>query len=65
MELYSRVVLIKAKYAVLRQDSGQCFRLRLRKPSVEFAFLVILFMCELQVRSSDIVTPRYGFSGTC
>ena len=33
--------------------------LRLRNPSVWFAFLVMLFMRFSQLRSSDIVTPRY------
>ena len=29
------------------------------KPSVSFAFFVLLFICELHERSSDIVPPRY------
>ena len=44
---------------------GSALSFFLRKPSVELAFLVILLIWGLHLRSSEIVTPKYGFSGTC
>ena len=38
--------------------------LRLRKPRVWLAFLVILSIWSVNLRSSDIVTPRYLAEGT-
>ena len=47
-------------YANFRHSRGQFFRLRRINPKVEFAFLLILFICVFHVRSSDIVNPKYG-----
>jgi hypothetical protein len=40
--------------------SGTFLRFLLRKPKVAFAFLLMLFMCMLHLRSFDICRPRYG-----
>ena len=54
-----------AKYAVFLHDLGQCLKLCFKNPSVEFDFLVMFLICGLNLRSSERVTPRYGFSSTC
>ncbi len=65
IELYSSIDLTSARYAVFLDDSGQCLRLRLMNPRVEFAFSVILVIWELHFRSSENVTPKYGLVSTC
>ena len=35
------------------------------KLKVELAFLTVLLMCVPNLRSSDMVIPRYGFDETC
>ena len=62
---YSNVDLTSDMYANFRHSKGQFFRLRRMNPKVEFAFLLILFICVFHVRSSDIVNPKYGFEDTC
>ena len=62
---YSNVDLTSDMYAYFRHSRGQFFRLRLINPKVEFAFLLISFMCVFHVKSSDIVNPKYGFEDTC
>ena len=62
---YSSVDLTSEIYASLLQSSEQYFKFRLKNPSVEFAFLVILVICVFHCKSSDIVSPKYGFESTC
>ena len=64
-ELFSNDERIKARYAVFLQLSVQCFKFLRRKPRVELAFREILLIWEVHLRSSEIVMPKYGFSGTC
>ena len=59
---YSMVDHTKEMYAVFLQFLGQFFRILLRKPSVELAFLVT---CVVHLRSSDIWIQRYGLFCTC
>ena len=59
MEAYSDCGLMRALYAV---DFSSCLcglRFLLRKPNVWFAFFVMLAICVPQLRSSEMVTPRY------
>ena len=52
-------------YANFLLSSVQDLRFLFRKPSVEEAFAVIFEMWGSHLRSSDKMTPRYGFSETC
>ena len=47
-----------AMYAVRLLLMGHLRIFRLRKPSVLFAFLVIVEMCECHFKSLDMVIPR-------
>jgi hypothetical protein len=62
---YSIIDLTRAIYAVLLHSLGQCCRFLLRNPSVELAFLQVLFICSFHLRSSAIYSPRQEFDGTC
>ena len=62
---YSNFDLTSDMYANFQHSRGQFFRLRRINPKVEFASLLILFMCVFHVRSSNIVYPKYGFEDTC
>ena len=57
---YSRTERTRALYAVLLLLIGQWRMLRLRKPSVEFAFCVTFDICEGHLRSSEMARPMYG-----
>ena len=60
MALYSKTARTRAMYAVRLLLMGHLRIFRLRKPSVLFAFLVIVEMCECHFKSLDMVMPRYG-----
>ena len=59
MEEYSNYGIMRASYTV---DFSSCLCgliFRLRKPNDGFAFFVMLAICVPQLRSSEMVTPRY------
>ena len=58
MAPYSKTVHTRAMYAVHLLLMGHRRIFRLRKPSVLFAFLVIVEMCECHFKSLDMVMPR-------
>ena len=58
MPPYSKTAQTRAMYAIRLLLMGHLCIFRLRKPSVLFAFLVIVEMCECQFKSLDMVMPR-------
>ena len=58
MAPYSKTARTRAMYAVLLLLIGHLRIFRLRKPSVLFAFLVIVEMCGCHFMSLDMVMPR-------
>ena len=58
MAPYSKTVRTRAMYDVRLLLMGHLCIFRLRKPSVLFAFLVIVEMCECHFKSLDVVMPR-------
>ena len=59
MAPYSKTARTRAMYAV-RLHRDICVYFVLMKPSVLFAFLVIVEMCECHFKSLDMVMPMYG-----
>jgi hypothetical protein len=55
---YFIIDLTIAIYAVLLHSLGQCCRFLPRNPSVELAFLQVLFICSFHLKSSAICSPR-------
>ena len=55
---YSIIDLTRAIYAVLLHSLGQCCRFLLRNPSVELAFLQVLFICSFHLRFDGTCSPR-------
>ena len=55
MAPYSKTARTRAMYAVRLLLMGHLHIFRLRKPSVLFAFLVIVEMCECHFKSLDMV----------
>ena len=47
---YSIIDLTRAIYAVLLHSLGQSYRFFLRNPSVELAFLQVLFICSFHLK---------------
>ena len=60
MDPYSRTERTRATCAVLLLLIGQWRMLRLRMPSVEFAFFVTADICECHLRSSGMMRPSMG-----
>ena len=58
MAPYSKTARTGAKYPVHLLLIGHLRMFRLRKPSVLFAFLVIVEICECHFKSLDMVMPR-------
>ena len=58
MAPYSKIACIRAMYAVRLLFIGHLRIFRLWKPSVLFAFFVIVEMCECHFKSLDMVMPR-------
>ena len=61
---YSSVDLTKDIYDVRRHLAGLCLRLRRMNPTVEDAFLHMLFMWLVHFKSFDIERPKYGLLST-
>ena len=59
-DAYSNVERTSEIKASLLHTIKQCFKFLLKNPSVELAFLLNLVMWVDQLRSLDIVTPKYG-----
>ena len=57
MAPYSKTARTRAMYAVRLLLIGQLRIFRIRKPSVLFAFLVIVEMCECHFKSLYMVMP--------
>ena len=64
VEAYSNCGCTKVLYAVYFRSLFWTWIFLLMKPSVWFAFFEVLFVCVLQERSSDKVTPRYLADGS-
>ena len=60
MAPYSQTARIRAMYAVRLPFIGHLRIFRLRKPSVLFAFLVIVEICECHFNKINLVMPRKG-----
>ena len=60
MAPYSQTARIRAMYAVHLPFIGHLRVFRLRKPSVLFACLVIVEICECHFNKIDLVIPRKG-----
>ena len=61
VDSYSSCGRARFLYAVKFRSLLWTRMLRLRKPSLGFALLLVLLTCSDHLRSSDKVTPRYFF----